>query len=77
MAKISLKKSTEFIRMEPKYKEGELVEFRDSGKRFVGKVYIIDRIPGEGFRYDVNINKPEKILYKHIYEDELKKVKKK
>ena len=64
------------LNTEPRYKEGELVEFKDSGKRLVGKVIIIDRIPGEGFRYDVRINKPEKILYKHIYEDDLKKAKK-
>ena len=68
-------KKPENKKMEPKYKKGELVEFRHLDKKLVGKVSIIDWMPNEGFRYDVMINDPEMILFKHIYEGKLKKVK--
>ena len=63
-------------KMEPKFRKGGTVEFKDFGKRFVGNVEVIDWIPPKGFRYDVMVYKPKRVFYKHIFEDDLKKAKK-
>ncbi len=59
--------------MEPKFKKGNKVSLQFKGKKYIGKVYIIDNLYN-GYRYDVMCSEPEKVLMKHCDEDKLKKV---
>ena len=50
-------------------------------KRLVGEVRIMNWVQNKGvtyeFRYDVMVYERKRIFYKHIFEDELKRVKNK
>ncbi len=56
--------------MNPKYKEGDTVSLEFRGKKYTGKVFIIDTTD-KGYRYDIMCSKPEKVLIKHVFEDKL------
>jgi len=55
--------------MVSKFKEGESVVFLHRGQDYKGTIEIID-VTDKGYRYDVMCILPEKILIKHIYEDD-------
>ncbi|MAF35516.1 hypothetical protein CL622_00140 [archaeon] len=54
--------------MRPKFKIGNSVELEFRKKKYIGKIYIIDRRP-DGYSYDIMCSKPEKVLIKHVKED--------
>jgi len=60
--------------MKSKYKIGNKVSFMFDGKRYYGKIYIIDFIRDmeHDWRYDVMCSKPEKVLVKHIFEENIR-----
>lgn len=55
--------------MNPKFKEGDRVSLELKDKKYIGKVFIID-ITDKGYRYDIMCSKPEKVLIKHVFEDD-------
>lgn len=40
------------------------------GRKYYGKVFVVD-IMDKGYRYDVMCSKPERLIMKHVSEDEL------
>lgn len=53
--------------MKAKYKIGDKVSVRLEGKKYSGKVCVIDVI-GYEFRYDIMCSKPKDLLIKHVFE---------
>ena len=58
------------MRIRPKFKEGDAVGIMHEGRKYTGKVFVVD-MTDRGYRYDVMCSKPEKLIIKHIFEDEL------
>jgi len=58
------------MRIKPKFEEGDTVGIMHKGSKYAGKVFVVD-ITDKGYRYDVMCSKPEKLIIKHIFENEL------
>ena len=58
------------MKIKPKFKEGDTVGIMHKSIKYTGKVFVVDTTD-KGYRYDVICYKPEKLIIKHIFEDEL------
>lgn len=56
--------------MKAKFKLGKKVTLKHEGKEYAGEIYIID-VTDKGYRYDIMCYKPEKILIKHVFEQDI------
>lgn len=57
--------------MNPNFKIGDGVSTKIKGKPHTGKVFVAD-YTDKGWRYDVRVEKPEEIIIKHAYENQVK-----